>query len=257
MSDVHAKGIKPNLFSSLYSLWIPILDVIFPVNCRICFKKLDYRSIESGYICKDCWEKTEYIRRPFCLQCGHPAGDGFSEKCNECKILTPLYFSKSRGVTTYSGVIRKAIHLWKYNFKEDLQLPLTKMFEKFILTNHDFDSTEVIIPVPLHPIKLREREFNQAECLALPISNLLMRPVVTDVLYRTRYTRPQMELSAEERFKNVEGLFAIRNSQSVKNKNVLLVDDVMTTGATINACSKVLKESGCSEVNVLVLARGR
>lgn len=257
MSDFPSEGIKPNLFSSLRSLCNPILDVLFPIQCRICFKKLDYKSINTGYICMDCWDAKESIHLPYCLRCGHPAGDGFSENCSECKKLKQFYFSKARGVTKYSGVIRQAIHFWKYSFKEDLKFPLTRMMEQFILTGHDFDSVDMVIPVPLHPIKLREREFNQAEYLAEPVSALLKIPLITEVLYRTRYTRPQMELSAEQRLENVKGLFAVRNSQTVQNKKILLVDDVMTTGATVNACSKVLREAGCADVNVLVLARGQ
>jgi len=257
MSNSLSGESKNNFISLFCSWWYPILDFVYPINCRICFCKLDYKSLDSGTICPDCWKKVEYLHLPYCLRCGHPAGDGFSEKCEECKKFRPVYFIKARGIAKYSGVLRKAIHFWKYGFKEEMKKPLVQIIEKYIQTNTELDSFDIIIPVPLHPIKFREREFNQAEILAEPFSDYFGIPVISDILYRTRYTRPQMELSADERFKNVEGLFALRNPAIVNGKKILLIDDVMTTGATVNACSKVLKEAGCLDIYIVVLARGQ
>ena len=243
--------------SSIYPWIATFLDLIFPINCRTCYKKLSSESVKAGYICEDCWKSVDYIRLPYCLRCGHPAGDGFSEKCEECKSIRPIYFSKSRGIAQYSGVIRKTIHFWKYEYKQDLTNPLQYLMAKYIQITNDIPEADLIIPVPLHPVRLREREFNQAELLGEPIANLLKVPMMPDILKRTRYTRPQMELSAEERWKNVEGLFTSSNMNFLKGKKILLVDDVMTTGATVNECSRVLMEAGAKEVQVLVLARGK
>jgi len=114
---------------------------------------------------------------------------------------------------------------------------------------------ELIIPVPLHPKRLRWRGFNQSLLLARQVSHLYQLPIDPFVLYRNRETPPQTQLTEEERRKNVRGAFAIASSEALKEKNVLLVDDVYTSGATVNECSRVLVRGGAREVHVLTLAR--
>ena len=115
--------------------------------------------------------------------------------------------------------------------------------------------TYYIIPVPLHPSRLREREFNQSAILALVIGERLGIPVLTNILLRERHTMPQVELDMKERKKNVAGAFTVQNGEMVIDKDIILVDDVYTTGSTVNECAKALKENGAGMVSVVTIAR--
>lgn len=195
---------------------------------------------------------------PYCLRCGHPSGDGFSAACEHCKIMN-ISFSFARGFGKYDGTLRDAIHFLKFQFKEDLVNPLANLYIHYISKTRDFadyKTYDYLVPVPLHKRKLREREFNQVELLAERISVQLNIVLSADNLYRKRYTTPQMRKPKEERLTNVQDAFALRNPILFKGKKVLLLDDIMTTGATVNECSRVLVEAGGDSVAVLVLARG-
>jgi len=125
------------------------------------------------------------------------------------------------------------------------------------LTCNEFPGVDVIIPVPLHRTRFQYRDFNQSELLSLPLSAATGVGINTEVLYRTRHNPPQVELTAEERFLNVIDLFAVRERGEIAGKTILLIDDVITTGATINACAHALRQAGSGPVYALVLARGR
>lgn len=237
-------------------VWKTFVDLIFPVNCRGCGKKLRYDDISSGFICLDCWKKIPIHRPPYCRRCGHPSGDLFHDKCPECKKLKKVYFRFARGVSSYSGLLRETIHRFKYRYQTELGTPLSEMMKDYYLSSNDYGPIDRIIPVPLHPIRFREREFNQAEILARPLAEALKVPLDIKTLYRTRYNPPQITLDSKARFENVQGLFATSNPDMIRNQRILLIDDVMTTGATVNACARTLMEEGASEVYVLVLARG-
>ena len=116
-------------------------------------------------------------------------------------------------------------------------------------------SSLVVLPVPLHPKRLRERDFNQSLILAKEISKAVGIPLIIDNLQRIRWTRPQIELKGEERLINVKGAFALKNHKAIEGKSILLIDDVYTTGATVRECSKILKKAGVEKVYVLTLAR--
>jgi competence protein ComFC len=233
-------------------------ELLFPNNCRICQTKIKSPLDASGKICSMCWLKLEYILPPYCIRCGHPAGDGHTASCNHCQNLTPSY-SFARAVGRYNGVLREAIHLFKFQYREDLAEPLAKSMVHYLSKSRDFaDLTgyDYLVPVPLHKTKLRDREFNQVELLANYIAQQVAIPMVSDNLYRKKYTKPQMTIEATERLRNVRNAFAVRNPAVFKQKRVLLIDDIMTTGATVTECSRSLMNAGCMMVTVLVLARG-
>ncbi|MDI6782540.1 MAG: ComF family protein [bacterium] len=239
-------------------MWTGFRDLLFPKNCRICQNKFDSNLDSPGNICTTCWSRTEYLFPPYCLRCGHPSGDGHSAECKHCENLYPA-FSLARGVGKYNGTLREAIHLLKFQFKDDLVNPLANLYLHYIARSRDFadyQTYDYIVPVPLHKTKLREREFNQVELLAKQISHQLDISLSTDNLYRKRYTTPQMRMPAEKRLANVQNAFAVREPTQFKQKKILLLDDIMTTGATVNECSRVLMNAGSERVTVLVLARG-
>ena len=152
----------------------------------------------------------------------------------------------------YQGVLAEAIQRFKYQGDINLVGPLSWFWKKINLEDLSF---EAIIPVPLHPDRLRERGFNQALLLGKTLGKIHNKMVLAGALRRIRNTIPQVQLDHSERERNVRGAFAVRNQQEIMDKHLLLVDDVFTTGATVNECARVLKKSGAKEIIILTLAR--
>lgn len=189
--------------------------------------------------------------------------------CGQCRTSPPC-FSSARAIGGYEGTLREAIHKFKYQGKKRLAIRLGKLmvehlrkekedFPQTPIKRHQFPSyqeVDYLIPVPLHPSRLRERGFNQSELLAEVIGRDLDILLLNDTLLRIKATQSQTKLSREERIKNVKGAFAIIDAPSFSNKTILLIDDMFTTGATINECAKVLKETKVKKIAVLTLARG-
>lgn len=239
------------------SLFYELLGLIYPRICRTCGIKLTSENYYKANICKNCWNSIEKIFPPFCNLCGHPLNKfSFHNRCHACKDLSP-YFEFARAVGTYTGVLRHCIHLFKFEYKDDLAEPLSDLLVEYIQKSNNFRNVNLLVPVPLHRTKLRERDFNQAELLVRKINEKLNIPFSANNLYRKRDTKPQMEQnSINIRFKNVLDAFGVLNPQEFFKKKILLIDDIMTTGATVNECSKALREAGASSVYILVLARG-
>ena len=225
-----------------------IINLIFPVYCLICKKQLSYQT--NTYLCDACKQKLTLINGKVCNKCGRPFINGICGICREKQFC----FSKARASGIYDGSVRKCIHLLKYKKKTYL---LNTLFEVFLLPNSlDFLSCDLIVPVPLHWIREYSRGFNQAELIGKKISKRFNIPLSKTSLKRTRATPSQTGLSLKERTKNIKGAFSVRNSQKLNGKRILLVDDVMTTGATVNECSRVLLQAGAREILVYTLARG-
>jgi len=236
-----------------------ILDTLFPISCVICKK-------ENFWFCQNCLEKIEIVSEQVCPYCEKTVTAGGSI-CPKCR----LYFSqKNKGIFLDNLLVSakykkrglsKVIHVYKYNFISDLSVPLGKIILKAFVKN-DIPLPDLIIPVPLHPRRLRWRGFNQAELLADFISlNLtvgLEIPVEKNILQRKKYTQPQMKIkSYKERIFNMQGAFCLKKEArgKVKNQNILLIDDVSTTGSTLLACAKILKSFGAKKVFGAIIAR--
>jgi ComF family protein len=159
-------------------------------------------------------------------------------------------------VCLYEGTAKNCIHLLKYNSRLKLAAPLGKLMFDFVNKNMDYEDFDMIVPVPLHSSRLRERGFNQAEVLSRKLSGYTKHPVCTNVLKRTKPTLSQTGLSKTKRFTNLQGAFKITKDAFVSGKKVLLVDDVFTTGSTVNEAAKALLKAGAESVDALVLARG-
>lgn len=229
-----------------------ILDTLFPISCLSCGKT-------DVWLCKNCLNKIPLKNIQVCPYCEKMiTPNGYT--CFGCKKKYSL-----EGLLVASSykdrVVSKAIHLYKYRFAEELSSPLGNIILKSI-KNSELPLPDIIIPVPLHSRRLRWRGFNQSELLAEYVSKKITPgfpiPVVSDLLQRFRYTHPQMEIKNYfARRKNIENSFKITKNklELVKNKRILLVDDVTTTGATIFECAKTLKKSGALEVFAVVIAR--
>jgi ComF family protein len=187
------------------------------------------------------------------------AGLPADTRCEECR-RTPPPFEWVRAVGAYRDGLRAAVHALKFRGRVAVAAPLGALLAErgaalVGLTAADPAPIDAVVPVPLHPARLAERGFNQAELLAAPCARAWGRPLVTGALVRTRPTRPQTELDAAERGANVAGAFAVRRPAALAGRRVLLVDDVLTTGATARAAARALREGGAAAVGVLVLAR--
>jgi competence protein ComFC len=241
------------------------LDLFFPKFCLGCQK-------EGSYLCQDCKETLDILQFDYCLcdnnplqilpnsksDCPHRQG-----KCSKCqglgKKLSGLYFAlpyKEKELT------RKLIHQFKYQpYLKDLSKTLASLIiEHLILSGNNTDEiwqNGVLIPVPLYKKKFKERGYNQSEELAKELSKILKIPVVSDVLIKTKPTKPQMELSKQKRERNLEGVFAIKPAfaPELRRGRVFLVDDVYTTGSTMQECAKVLKENRAKQVWGICIAR--
>jgi ComF family protein len=171
--------------------------------------------------------------------------------CLSCRQRPP-HFDQALAAGIFEGTLREAIHIFKYQAVWALGRPLAEWMASQVNVTTLLD---MVMPVPLHTRRLRERGFNQALLLAHGIAVRFAIPLVLDNLVRIRFTRPQVELSGRDRMENVSGAFALRSPEAMNGKRVLLIDDVFTTGATLNECSRVLKHAGAASVTAFTLAR--
>jgi len=230
-----------------------ILDVIFPADCKICGNKLG--KDRKGCICGNCWSKIKIIKPPFCVYCGKQLFSHDESFCADC-TRERFSFVDNRSVGIYEGVLKEGIHLLKYKSYSSLAKYFGELMVNFIEENGGVDDIDCIIPVPMYKKKQNKRDYNQAELLGRYLAEYFKIPLFTDVLIRVKETSPQHELSREERFLNVKDVFGVINSHKIKWACILLVDDILTTGATADECSKVLLGSGAFQIRVFTLARG-
>jgi len=236
----------------------PALALLFPEVCQFCG---EHRARpQDGYVCPDCRSRPgaiQIIRPPFCERCGLPYSGSLTTAftCSNCEGVK-LYFAGARSACVARSLVLEAVHRYKYrrhlwleNFLVDLLLLELRPW----LEAHPVD---VLIPVPLHPQKEREREYNQSARMAARAARLLGLPCARRALRRVRDTGTQTALTREARVSNMRKAFAINRRYPVNGKRVLLIDDVFTTGATTNACARVLHAAGAAAVWVWTVARG-
>lgn len=226
------------------------LDLLFPPHCAACQRF-------GAWLCADCLGEIEKIEPPVCRHCGLPqAGDGGVVVCNRCQA-SPLQLDGLRSYAIHSGPLRKAIHQFKY---EDLRALASLLGQLMAdgwrrLAPPDLE-LDAVAPVPLHRNRQRQRGFNQAALLARELGACLQLPVVEDALVRSRATAPQVDLNVEERRTNVHGAFQCRGN-SLSGVRVLLVDDVCTSGATLESACLALRSAGATAVWACTLTRAR
>ena len=219
------------------------LDLLFPQWCIGCGQ-------EGSVLCSSCRDSLPPIMPPLCPQCGKPQPSG--TLCPGC-VSWQAEIDGIRSPFRFDGLMRQTIHQLKYKNLRALAAPLAKLLNDYLATNPL--PGEVLVPVPLHPRRLRERGHNQSLQLAEELSNLISLPVIDDCLIRKHHTPPQARTSSvEERRSNVTNAFTCVNDR-LHDKQVLLIDDVSTSGATLNACAAALKAAGAISVWGLVLAR--
>jgi competence protein ComFC len=246
-----------------------ILDLIFPISCLGCGE-------EGKWICRECFEKIKLLQKQACPICGADSQTG--SRCFNCRnkseldgvVAAAAYWHRAAdGKEIENSLVKEAIHIFKYRFVKDLAKPLSGLMaerfknrelfkkEKPIPFGPDISEERIVVPVPLHPKRFRWRGFNQAELLAENLAKKFDLPLEKSVLLRSKNNIPQVEIKERRaRLENIRDAFGCAENPVLKNKTVILVDDVCTTAGTLSECAKVLKKSGAKEVWGVVVARG-
>jgi ComF family protein len=237
--------------------WLdPLLDLVFPAVCPVCARRAEGAGPRP--FCAGCWSALPVGVEPGCVRCGEPyPGLGGALPCAACRHAPPPY-AFARAIGAYRDGLRAAIHALKYGGRSTVAGPLGGLLAAAgpaSLPVAPGRWADGIVPVPLHPARLAERGFNQAELLAAPCAARWGVPLLGRALARVRATRPQAELDAEARQANVRGAFRVARPGQVRGRRLLLVDDVLTTGATVSAAARALRAAGAAAVGVVVLAR--
>lgn len=242
---MHKQRLQP-----LYNSGSRLLNLLLPARCLHCGTSVD----EVNTVCSACWQQMHFLSAPFCDTCSQPFDFTMPEgsECAAC-AQTPPQFDKARSVLVYNEHSRKLISEFKYSDR----IHASKAYGKWMARagKDILKDADVIIPVPLHSKRLKKRLYNQAALLAQVIAkeaNITYNPIV---LQRIKHRPPQAGLNKAERQKNIKGVFALKPNHTLKGKHVVLVDDVMTTAATINECCRILKEAGVASVSALTLAK--
>lgn len=234
-------------------------SVLFPAGCRLCEQPLTTASLIP--VCAACLHRFKRILPPFCLCCGRPFapapnGQASPPLCRLCRL--PFYgFDRARSFGVYDEALSEAIVLLKYDEITRLGDWFAARLAEIVLEASGDWPVDLVVPVPLHIHRRRERGCNQAELIARPLAKRLNLKFAPSALTRTKPRPPQLLLSRTEHWQSVRGAYAISPGAKVDNLRILLVDDVLTTGATLDACSRVLKRAGASSVIGITVARAR
>ena len=230
------------------------LNLIYPRNCQFCTTPLLEQ--EGGVICASCLALAKRIEPPFCRRCSLPFAGQLDDQieCGYCQGLK-FHFTRVVAACRAEGLVRDCIHRLKY--KRELYY-LTHLGGWLIEAGKlhvNWQAVDAIVPVPLHPVKQRDREFNQAELLARQLGRAFGKPVITTGVRRVKETPTQTKLDAVARRANLRGAFAA-GRRRLDGLQVVLVDDVFTTGATLDSCASLLVSQGAAAVMALTVARG-
>ena len=255
---VPGKGRRRILISSLrkrISSFAKLTELIFfPSFCELCSSLLEFP--EERIICRSCWEGMISLPSSYCVCCGRFFGGSVEPHlCQECVKKRPP-FTSHRSFGRYRGKLKDAILLYKYRRFQVLGRDFARLMHRTLGKEASiWWEADVIMPVPLHKKRKKERSFNQAQVIAEELARLKDVELGEGLLVKVKNVPPQTLIEIEEREKNVSGAFRVVNEKKIKGKTVLLVDDVYTTGSTVKECSLVLLEAGAKEVRVLTLAQ--
>lgn len=236
----------------LNTLALGVRQLIFPDNCLLC---RDFHGNPSHQLCPACHGRIDVNLPPFCAACSvhlaHYSDDGL---CSSCRGRT-RHWDRAWAACLYTDEMRRLLHLFKYSGKTSLHKTFIPLMTNFIRDyNVPVDQFDAIVPIPLHPVRLRERGYNQSEILSRRISLHYGLPHRPHMLVRTQFNRSQTHLDQKQRWTNLDGNFKINPSENAADMSILLVDDLLTTGATADAAADALKEAGAAYVGVLTLA---
>ena len=231
------------------------LDLVYPRACAACGAALDSR--HDGHVCWDCLGELQVVAAPLCRWCGDPAAGevGVEYTCSWC-VRTEPAFDRARSAVRFRAGVRPVIHALKYGQAAGLAADLMPLLEACVRTHYARVEFDGVAAVPLHHRRERERSYNQSALLARRMARRLRVPCFDACVRRVRATPSQTNLNAQERKANVRDAFAVAHPEWLEGRTLLLVDDVMTTGATVHECARTLKGAGAAAVYVATVARG-
>lgn len=235
-------------------LFRPLLDLLYPRRCPLCGMP---GADEGAHVCWDCMARMPILQLPFCRVCGDPV-EGMVDhefSCSSC-ARRPPFFDRARSAARFRDGLRDCLHAFKYGGDTHLSRDLSRLMVACVNAQYEDVGFDAAVCVPLYPSRERDRSYNQAALLASHVAADLALEAFPRCLVRVRSTKTQTSLSASERRANVRNAFQIRYPGWVEGRRLLLVDDVMTTGATVNECSRILKKAGAASVYVVTVARG-
>lgn len=246
---------KNNILHFAAGVGVRCIDLLFPRGCPVCGNIVDFG---GNLICPGCMEKLSPVKNPTCKKCGKELVSDQQEYCFDC-ARHPKSFDAGRALLNYNEATQRSITAVKYkNKREYLDFYAGAMAWRFFETVSRWQP-QILVPVPVHPSRRRSRGFNQAEELARRLSAAWEIPIETRFLFRKRKTQPQHDLGPAERLKNLQQAFSVRPQRSAGAacpETVLLIDDIYTTGSTIEACTRVLKAAGVQKVYFLTICIG-
>ncbi|UCG34941.1 MAG: ComF family protein [Candidatus Omnitrophota bacterium] len=223
-------------------------DIIYPPLCFACERK-----IQEGYLCPECQDKVEYLFPPLCRLCSRPLSYKNSYLCSGC-IGKKSPFKRVISITAYKEPMTKLLHLFKYKNYDYLGRFLSHLMIQHIeRIGLDLSCYQAIIPVPLHPFRRKERGYNQTELLAKQIANHFQIPLRNDIIYQKKDKTSQTKLKKEQREKAMQGVFIAK--ESLKGKNIVLIDDILTTGSTLKECALTLKKRNTKDIIAITLSK--
>jgi len=231
-----------------------LLDFVYPQTCPICRNPLKR---EEKDVCEECWKALAVLPSPYCPYCKSLIESEDEITNHQCpKLSRPgdRRILAVRSLGTFDDHYQKLIHRLKYEKKIQLGKRLAQKLGESISEENEFAGRDMVIPVPLHRARERERGFNQSEVVAEGISRAMGISLTKDILKRKRHTKDQTYLNAQQRAENVKGAFVVTQPEKIDGKSVILVDDVMTTGATLNECARMLRDAGATRILAATLA---
>ncbi len=251
-----ASGSKPrdkHRRVGLAQWWEALVTLCFPPQCVVC-------KAPGREVCSQCWGDIPRIVEPLCQGCGRPFDPRAraADVCGACRT-GEFRFDCARAVGRHVSPLRDLVLAFKFGGRERLAQPLGELLSDYVLRDGSAGAcladAELIVPVPLHTARERDRGYNQAQLLAEQLSRAMGVPLATGALRRVRDTPPQTELTPSQRRENVRGAFGVFDADVVQGRTVLLLDDVLTTGATLSECAKVLKRAGTARALALTVSR--
>jgi ComF family protein len=236
-------------------LYKAVVDMVFPRKCPLCH---DIVIPKDKKVCPSCLSELLPIEEPCCKRCGKPIEIPEQEYCYDC-IKSEHHYERGFAIYVYEGKIKKSLLEFKFQGKQEYADFYIEQLIRYAGDKLKKLSLDLILPVPLHPRKQRVRGFNQAQLLAQGIGAYLKTTVCCNLLIRTKYTTPQKKLDDKERLHNLEQAFSVSTPylDSLIGKRILLVDDIYTTGSTIEACTRTLLKVGCAKVFFITICIGK
>jgi len=234
-----------------------LASLVFPAPCRICEQTL--LTASRVPVCQACLEAIQPVTGPMCAKCGRPfhsplALQAAGAMCHLCR-RDVYHFDAARSYAAYDDVMVRAVILLKYHAVKPLGAWFARRVYEMVRANPALAEADEIVSVPLHESRRRERGYNQVDLFARPLARMLRMPLRSYLLVRTRPRPEKLKLTRRERWLTVRGAYAMRGTARIDKARILLLDDVFTTGATLDACARALRDAGAARVTAVTLAR--